>query len=173
MNTIASLTRSDPIAAERAIEDLADLFRASLGNSDEPISLEQELEVVRVYQRMEEQRLGDRLTVDWQLDDMPMQTPVPGLTIQPLLENAIYHGIEPLASGGVITITGKAHDGVVTISVSNPLAPENQRCKSNGHQLALDNIRQRLALTYGDRARLDVEELANQFRVLIEFPQAV
>jgi two-component system sensor histidine kinase AlgZ len=85
MNTIASLTRTDPLAAERAIEDLADLFRASLGNSDEPISLEQELEVARVYQRMEEQRLGDRLTVDWQLDDMPMQTRVPGLTIQPLL----------------------------------------------------------------------------------------
>jgi two-component system sensor histidine kinase AlgZ len=171
MNTIASLTRSDPLAAERAIEDLADLFRASLGNSDEPISLEQELEVARVYQRMEEQRLGDRLTVDWQLDNLPMQTPVPGLTIQPLLENAIYHGIEPLASGGVVTITGKAHDGVVSISVSNPLAPQNQRRKSNGHQLALDNIRQRLALTYGDRARLDVEERANHFSVLIEFPQ--
>jgi two-component system sensor histidine kinase AlgZ len=172
MNTIASLTRTDPLAAERAIEDLADLFRASLGNSDEPISLEQELEVARVYQRMEEQRLGDRLTVDWQLDDMPMQTRVPGLTIQPLLENAIYHGIEPLASGGVITIKGEAHDGIVSISVSNPLAPESQRRKSNGHQLALDNIRQRLALTYGDRARLDVEEHENHFRVLIEFPQA-
>ena len=89
MNTIASLTRSDPAAAERAIEDLADLFRASLGNSNEPISLEQELEVTRVYQRMEEQRLGDRLKVDWQLDNVPMQTRVPGLTIQPLLENAI------------------------------------------------------------------------------------
>ena len=171
MNTIASLTRSDPAAAESAIEDLADLFRASLGNSDEPISLEQEFEVTRVYQRMEEQRLGDRLQVDWQLNDVPMQTRVPGLTIQPLLENAIYHGIEPLASGGVVTITGGAQNGMVTVSVSNPLAPESQRRKSNGHHLALDNIRQRLQLAYGDRARLDVEELANQFSVRIGFPQ--
>ena len=171
MNTIASLTRSDPAAAESAIEDLADLFRASLGNSDEPISLEQEFEVTRVYQRMEQQRLGDRLQVDWQLNDVPMQTRVPGLTIQPLLENAIYHGIEPLASGGVVTITGGAQNGMVTISVSNPLAPESQRRKSDGHHLALDNIRQRLQLAYGDRARLDVEELANQFSVRIGFPQ--
>lgn len=171
MNTIASLTRSDPAAAESAIEDLADLFRASLGNSDEPISLEQEFEVTRVYQRMEQQRLGDRLQVDWQLNDVPMQTRVPGLTIQPLLENAIYHGIEPLASGGVVTITGGAQNGMVTVSVSNPLAPESQRRKSNGHHLALDNIRQRLQLAYGDRARLDVEELANQFSVRIGFPQ--
>ena len=171
MNTIASLTRSDPAAAESAIEDLADLFRASLGNSDEPISLEQEFEVTRVYQRMEQQRLGDRLQVDWQLNDVPMQTRVPGLTIQPLLENAIYHGIERLASGGVVTITGGAQNGMVTVSVSNPLAPESQRRKSNGHHLALDNIRQRLQLAYGDRARLDVEELANQFSVRIGFPQ--
>lgn len=172
MNTIASLTRSDPAAAESAIEDLADLFRASLGNSDEPISLEQELEVARVYQRMEEQRLGERLKVDWQLNNVPMQTRVPGLTIQPLLENAIYHGIEPLASGGVVTITGEARDGMVTISVSNPLTPEKQPRKSDGHRLALDNIRQRLQLAYGNSARLEVEEQANQFSVLIGFPQA-
>lgn len=172
MNTIASLTRSDPAAAESAIEDLADLFRASLGNSDEPISLAQELEVARVYQRMEEQRLGERLKVDWQLNNVPMQTRVPGLTIQPLLENAIYHGIEPLASGGVVTITGEVRDGMVTISVSNPLTPEKQRRKSDGHRLALDNIRQRLQLAYGNSARLEVEEQANQFSVLIGFPQA-
>jgi len=172
MNTIASLTRSDPAAAESAIEDLADLFRASLGNSDEPISLEQELEVARVYQRMEEQRLGERLKVDWQLNNVPMETRVPGLTIQPLLENAIYHGIEPLASGGVVTITGEARDGMVTISVSNPLTPEKQRRKSDGHRLALDNIRQRLQLAYGNSARLEVEEQTNQFSVLIGFPQA-
>ena len=171
MNTIASLTRSDPAAAESAIEDLADLFRASLGNSDEPISLEQELEVARVYQRMEEQRLGDRLQVDWQLNDVPLQTLVPGLTIQPLLENAIYHGVEPLAQGGIVTVKGAAHDGMVTIAVSNPLAPANQRRKTDGHHLALDNIRQRLQLAYGNNARLDVEEQEDRFNVVIGFPQ--
>jgi len=121
---------------------------------------------------MEEQRLGERLQVDWQLNNVPMQTRVPGLTIQPLLENAIYHGIEPLANGGVVTITGEVRDGMVIISVSNPLAPETQRRKSDGHHLALDNIRQRLQLTYGNSARLEVEERATQFSVLIGFPQA-
>ncbi|MGI9309269.1 MAG: sensor histidine kinase [Gammaproteobacteria bacterium] len=172
MNTIASLTRTDPDAAEQAVEDLADLFRASLSNPGESISLEQELEVARVYQRMEEQRLGDRLEVDWQLAEVPLQTRVPGLTIQPLLENAIYHGIEPLAEGGVITITGTANEDRVTIAVSNPLAPAEQRRESQGHRLALDNIRQRLELAYGERARMEIQQLADSFSVEIDFPLA-
>jgi len=171
MNTIAALTRSDPAAAESAVEDLADLFRASLSNPGESISLEQELEVARVYQRMEEQRLGKRLSVDWQLGDMPLQTRIPGLTIQPLLENAIYHGIEPRADGGVITITGAVDDDMVTITVSNPL-PEHGKQREGGHQLALENIRQRLELAYGRRTRLEVERAAESFRVLIGFPRA-
>ncbi len=170
MNTIAALTRTDPQAAESAVEDLADLFRASLSNPGESISLEQELEVARVYQRMEQQRLGSRLSVDWQLQDMPMQTRIPGLTIQPLLENAIYHGIEPRAEGGVITVSGAADDDMVTITVSNPL-PENDQQRPGGHQLALENIRQRLELAYGHRARMEVERAAASFRVLIGFPR--
>ncbi len=170
MNTIAALTRSDPQAAERAVEDLADLFRASLGNTDEPISFEQELEVAHVYERMEQQRLGSRLRIDWQLANLPMQTRVPGLTIQPLLENAIYHGIEPLADGGVITVTGEADENMLTISVANPLAPEGHRRRDGGHHIALDNIRQRLELAYGGRARMDVSELADRFQVVIGFP---
>lgn len=170
MNTIAALTRTDPQAAESAVEDLADLFRASLRNGDEPISLEQELEVAHVYERMEQQRLGSRLRIDWRLDKLPLQTRVPGLTIQPLLENAIYHGIEPLADGGVITVTGEADQDMVTISVGNPLAPQEQRRREGGHHLALDNIRQRLELAYGGRARMDVKELADHFLVVIGFP---
>lgn len=170
MNTIAALTRSDPIAAEKAVEDLADLFRASLSNPSESISLAQELEVTRVYQRMEEQRLGNRLIVDWQLHDIPLQTRVPGLTIQPLLENAIYHGIEPRADGGTVTIEGGAEGGQVTITVTNPLPADGKR-REGGHQLALDNIRQRLELAYGRRARMEVAATDTEFRVLIGFPQ--
>jgi two-component system sensor histidine kinase AlgZ len=172
MNTIAALTRTDPRAAESAVEDLADLFRASLGSTAEPISLEQELEVAHVYERMEQQRLGARLRIDWQLNDVPLQTRVPGLTIQPLLENAIYHGIEPLAEGGVITVTGATEQDMLTISVANPLAPRDQRRREGGHNLALDNIRQRLELAYGGRARMDVKELADHFLVVIGFPLA-
>jgi two-component system sensor histidine kinase AlgZ len=170
MNTIAALTRTNPAAAENAIEDLADLFRASLGDPGQPVSLEQELDTARIYQRMEQQRLGERLVVDWQLKGLPLQTRVPALIIQPLLENAIYHGIEPLVDGGVITVVGVLESGVVTLTVSNPLAPEGQRHDRNGHQIALDNIRQRLELAYGNRARFEVEQSAGQFRVLIGFP---
>jgi two-component system sensor histidine kinase AlgZ len=173
MNTIAALIRRNPDAAERAVEDLADLFRASLGNPDEPVSLQQELEVARVYQRMEQQRLGERLDVEWQMADVPLQTSVPALTIQPLLENAIYHGIEPLADGGLIRVFGSEHEGTITITVINPLAPIAQRRNNKGHQIALDNIRQRLELAYGGRARLEVEEQVDEFRVLISFPVAV
>jgi len=170
MNTIAALTRSDPKAAERAIEDLADLFRASLGKPGEPVSLEQELDVARVYERMEQQRLGDRLKVDWQIDNLPLDMRVPGLTIQPLLENAIYHGIEPLDRGGVVTVLGAMTDGMLTISVTNPVAPAGQYRKHEGHQLALNNIRQRMELAYGDRGIFEIEQLADTFRVRIGFP---
>ena len=128
--------------------------------------------MAQVYQRMEQQRLGDRLTVDWCLDDVPMNARIPGLTIQPLLENAIYHGIEPLAEGGVIRVTGASDDDGLTITVSNPVAPVEQRRNTSGHQIALDNIRQRLELAYGDRARMEVNNAADCFRVLIGFPQA-
>lgn len=173
MNTIASLTRSDPSAAEQAVEDLADLLRASLNKPGESVSLEEEFEVTRVYQRMEEQRLGDRLTVDWQVDELPLDTRIPSLTIQPLLENAIYHGIEPLASGGVITVVGEADDEGLTITVTNPVAPDSPRRDSKGHNIALDNIRQRLELAYGTRARMEVLSAADNFRVLVGFPLAI
>ncbi|MES1195421.1 MAG: histidine kinase, partial [Steroidobacter sp.] len=96
MNTIASLTRTDPQRAEAAVEDLADLFRANLRDARGHISLQDELEIARIYQRIEQLRLGDRLQVEWQVDALPMQAQVPCLLIQPLIENAVYHGIEPL-----------------------------------------------------------------------------
>ena len=170
MNTIAALTRTNPQAAEQATEDLADLFRASLASPGGSISLEQELEVMRVYQRMEEQRLGDRLRVDWQVEDLPLDTRVPGLTIQPLLENAIYHGIEPLAEGGTIEVKGELLEDMVMISVTNPINPAPESRPSHGNQLALENIRQRLELAYGDKAKLQIEKLANRFSVQVGFP---
>jgi two-component system sensor histidine kinase AlgZ len=170
MNTIAALTRTNPEAAEQATEDLADLFRASLNSTTGSISFEQELEVMRVYERMEAQRLGDRLAVDWQIDDVPLDTRVPGLSIQPLLENAIYHGIEPLPEGGVIEVKGTIADGMVMISVTNPVDPEQPDSVRKGNQLALDNIRQRLELAYGDRALFNINRLTDRFCVEVGFP---
>ena len=107
MNTIASLTRTDPRQAEEAVEDLSDLLRAKPVDSRDRTSLKEELEVAAIYQRIEKLRLGDRLSVRWDIDELPMRAQIPSLTIQPLLENAIYHGIELLPDGGEVTVTGK------------------------------------------------------------------
>ena len=92
MNTIASLARSRPDIAEEVVEDLADLFRASLGDAHTPATLARELELCREYLRIEAQRLGERLRTDWQVDGLPDDALLPPLTLQPLVENAVYHG---------------------------------------------------------------------------------
>src|SRR3981189_2466479 len=106
MNTIASLTRSNPAVAEQAVQDLADLFRANLSDKRDTITFEEEYEVARTYQRIEELRLGSRLQVVWKIDSLPRKALVPGLMLQPLLENALYHGIEPQPCGGRVPVTG-------------------------------------------------------------------
>ena len=95
LNTVASLTRSNPELAERLIEDLADLFRACLADSTDASTMADELKLVRGYLDIEALRLGERLQVDWDVEDMPEDTTVPSLLLQPLVENAVYHGIEP------------------------------------------------------------------------------
>jgi two-component system, LytTR family, sensor histidine kinase AlgZ len=171
MNTIAALTRSDPKRAEEAVEDLADLFRATLRDSHSPLRLKEELELTRIYQRIEALRLGDRLAVTWDVGALPMRAFVPGLTVQPLLENAIYHGIEPLEHGGTVTISGRVVDGEVELVVSNPVAQNvaagEQR---SGNRLALDNIRQRLELAYAGRGSLAVEQRPDCYKVTLRFP---
>jgi two-component system sensor histidine kinase AlgZ len=173
MNTIAALTRSDPKRAEEAVEDLADLFRATLRDSHSPLRLKEELELTRIYQRIEALRLGSRLDVRWDVGALPMRAFVPGLTVQPLLENAIYHGIEPLERGGTVTISGRVVDGEVELVVSNPVArnggPGEPRA---GNRLALDNIRQRLDLAYGGRGSLTVEQAPDRYQVTVRFPYA-
>lgn len=172
MNTIAALIGTKPVAAEQAVEDLADLFRASLSEPGQPISLKQELELARIYQRMEQQRLGDRLAVEWIVDEIPMRAMIPGLTIQPLLENAIYHGIEPDPSGGVVRIAGRRRGDMISITVSNPRPPASNQSGREGNRMALNNIRQRLELAYGKRASLNVVEDSDSYEVCLSFPFA-
>jgi len=167
MNTIAALTRSNPPRAEEAVQDLADLFRATLADKG-TITLAEELEVARTYQRMEQLRLGARLQVEWRTDALPADALVPGLVIQPLLENAIYHGIEPRPEGGTVTISGEVAAGLVTIVVRNPLDPlPGQR---EGHRLALANIRERLSLMYGERALMKSGRFDAEYIVTLRFP---
>jgi two-component system, LytTR family, sensor histidine kinase AlgZ len=170
LNAIAALTRSDPPRAEEAVEDLADLFRATLRDSNSPLRLKEELELTRIYQRIEELRLGARLRVNWEVGELPMRAFVPGLTIQPLLENAIYHGIEPLDGGGTVTISGRIVGNRIEISVLNPVAAERNANGRQGNQLALENIRQRLRLAYGDDGALEIDRQPASYRVTIRFP---
>ena len=169
MNTIASLTRTDPRQAEEAVEDLSDLLRANLGGSGARTTLKAELEVAAIYQRIEKLRLGDRLNVRWNVADLPMRALIPSLTIQPLLENAIYHGIELLPDGGDVTVIGKRDDKFLEISISNPVA-EGETRATGGNQMALANIRQRFELAYGSRATVSIEAGSSAHAVRLRFP---
>jgi two-component system sensor histidine kinase AlgZ len=169
MNTIASLTRSNPRQAEEAVEDLSDLFRANLAVSGDRTTLKAELEVAAIYQRIEKLRLGDRLRVRWDVADLPMRTLIPSLTIQPLLENAIYHGVELLPDGGEVTVVGKCDEHYLSISISNPVAPGKRRAK-DGNKMAMANIRQRFELAYGTRATVEVDDTETTYTVRLRFP---
>jgi len=169
MNTIAALTRSNPAAAESAVEDLADLFRASLSDSKELIRLEQELEITRVYQRMEQQRLGERLIVNWKLDDLPRNARIPSLTLQPLLENAVYHGVEPLPEPGTVDVEGRRKGDMIYICVRNQLPIEKYKSPP-GNRIARNNIHERLRLAFGPRAGLTVAIDQTHYEVTVAFP---
>jgi two-component system sensor histidine kinase AlgZ len=168
MNTIAALTRSDPAQAESAVQDLADLFRANLSEKRNTITLAEELEVAQIYQRIEQLRLGSRLHVQWNITQLPKQALVPGLLLQPLLENAIYHGVEPQPRGGVVTVTGELSGGLITVVVRNPV---NERQNDReGNKLALANIRERLSLMYGERALVKAGRFDEEYIVTLRFP---
>lgn len=168
MNTIASLTRSNPAVAEQAVQDLADLFRANLSDKRDTITFEEEYEVARTYQRIEELRLGPRLQVAWKIDSLPRKALVPGLMLQPLLENAIYHGIEPRPGGGTVTVTGELAGNLITIVVRNPVGDyESER---EGNRLALANIRERLGLLYGERGLVKSGRFDTEYIVTLRFP---
>ena len=169
MNTIASLTRSDPRQAEEAVEDLSDLLRASLSGTRNRTSIKEELEVAAIYQRIEKLRLEDRLNVRWDIAELPMRARIPSLTIQPLIENAIYHGIELLPDGGDVVVTGRRDGRYLQIAVSNPIAPGKSRSKG-GNKMAMANIRQRFDLAYGSRASVDVDDADDRYTVTLRFP---
>ena len=170
MNTIASLTRIDPLKAEAAVEHLSDLFRASLIESKESQSLEEEFELCRGYLEIESLRLGDRLQVKWQVESLPKDARVPPLLLQPLLENAVYHGIEPLPEGGVIVITGHLDNQCIHLDIDNPLPQKETARNKQGHQIAQSNIRERLQALYGAKAGLDLQIKQDGYHTSIFFP---
>jgi two-component system sensor histidine kinase AlgZ len=171
MNTVASLTRSDPRRAEAVVEDLADLFRAALSDGRGGSTLGQELELVRRYLEVEQQRLGERLRLDWDLEELPEEAPLPLLVLQPLVENAVYHGVEPSPGPAVIRIAGRYRNNRVNVSVRNSLPPESQGAHHReGNRMALDNVRQRLEAMYPERTSLTLGRVEEEFQVRLVFP---
>ncbi|MEW8657526.1 MAG: histidine kinase [Candidatus Thiodiazotropha endolucinida] len=170
MNTIASLTRSDPAMAEEVVEDLADLFRVSLGDASQLSSLGKELDLARQYLSIEHYRLGERLKLVWDLNDLPEQAKIPPMIIQPLLENAVYHGIEPAAKGGTITITGRYRRNRINLSIRNTLPEADERSHREGNRLAMENIRARLAGVYDLEASLTESNIDGEHQVRLAIP---
>ena len=171
MNTIASLINIDAAKAEKAVEDLSDLFRASLQEKPHH-SLEDEIDLTRSYVDIEQLRLGDRLQVSWELDDLP-DMELPALSLQPLVENAIYHGIEPLPQGGVIKIQAHIENNLLCLTVSNPIDKQGRMKISKGNHMAQNNIETRLALLYGGAASFIIDEQPKQYSVTLRIPVEV
>lgn len=173
MNTIASLTRSQPVAAERAVEDLADLFRISLRDATAPHRLADEVAVCQQYLGIEALRLGERLRTTWDLGQLPKDALLPALSLQPLVENAVYHGIEPQPGGGTLWITGQRQRDQIMISIGNSCgrrpATGGNRHRA-GNRMAQTNVAQRLQAFFGPRARVKVEANHHTYQVQLRFP---
>jgi two-component system sensor histidine kinase AlgZ len=169
MNTVAALVRVDPPAAERTVEDLSELFRAALGAEDKPITLGAELGLIDRYLAIEQLRLGDRLQVQRELGDLPLDMEMPALLLQPLVENAVLHGIQPRRQGGALRILGRRTGDGVEIEIDNP-QPDAASSRRNGH--GMDSVRRRIAYHFGERGRLDVRVEDGVYRVIVGLPYA-
>jgi two-component system, LytTR family, sensor histidine kinase AlgZ len=168
LNAVLSLIRARPQQAEEALESLSDLFRAAMRDPAELVGLADEIDLGKQYLALEKLRLGDRLAVDWQIGDISLNLPIPPLMLQPLLENAVYHGIEPAAEGGVVRISISQRGDELHIAIANPVAGQGQHAA--GHQMAVANIRERLALYYDLEARLEINVGKEFYEVRITLP---
>lgn len=170
LNSIAALVGSRPAEAETLIEDMAELMRSGLEARARLVPLAEELTLVRAYLRIEQARLAERLGVDWQVENGAEALEVPLLSLQPLVENAVYHGIERLATPGVIGIAARRDGAMLHLSVSNP-RPDAAAPAHQGQRVAVDNIAQRLALIYGEnQARLELGEEGDRFVARLTLP---
>ena len=169
INAVLSLVREEPRRAERALEDMADLFRVLMRDNRELAPLADELELCRQYLDLEQLRLGERLVVDWNLKSMPGDALVPPLVLQPLLENAVYHGIEPSSAPGVVSVNVFLTRGYVHAVLRNPYRKEGGG-HHGGNKMALANVRERLALHFDAEASLESRVTREGYEVHIRMP---
>jgi two-component system sensor histidine kinase AlgZ len=168
INAVLGIVRADPKRAETALEDMSDLFRMAMAYSGDLVPIRQEVELARQYLALEQLRLGERLKVNWHMDDMPEDALLPPLMLQPLLENAVYHGIEPLTEGGIIDVRVYRSGNEMHLEMYNPR--QEQGSHHVGNKIALANIRERLALQFDIEARYTVESGKDFYRVHIMLP---
>ena len=196
INAVLGIIRSQPKQAETALEDMADLFRMAMSDARDLVPLSREIQLSKQYIALEQLRMGERLSVDWQMQDVPDNALIPPLLLQPLLENAVYHGIEALPQGGCIKINLRLSGDELRLTVENPYAErspaarglhgtgdfnnnyESERSAPSGtgnkqrsnNKMALQNIRERLDLLFDAEARYQVESGKNFYRVEIVLP---
>lgn len=168
LNAVLGTMRVEPRRAESALEELAELFRAAMADGKQLSTLADEIALCRKYLDLEHLRLGERLKVRWQLEHCPEDALVPPLMLQPLLENAVYHGVEPSTRPTEISIRIERERDTVRIELANPYhdAPGHHA----GNRMALANIRERLALFFDLEARLETDTRDGIYRVSIGFP---
>ena len=168
INAVLSLIRSQPKRAETALEDMADLFRVLMSENRDLVPLVEEISLCQKYLDLEKLRLEDRLKISWQIADMPSNAMIPPLILQPLLENAVYHGIEPMPEGGEIIVHIYTKLKELYISISNPFAAQND--KHTGNKMAMKNIKERLKLHFDLESAFKAESKNNRYVVHIRIP---
>lgn len=170
MNIIASLITIDPETAEKVVEDLSVLFRASLNEAtSKPVRLEEEIDLCEKYLHIESLRLDDRLTVEWQIAVDTSKLRIPLLTLQPLLENAVYHGIQPLPGGGTVKVEIQEAGDDIEITITNPVS-NSESGHTGGNRMALENIRNRMLAVYGPGVSLVTQRGENDFTTRLTYP---
>ncbi|MGB7181226.1 MAG: histidine kinase, partial [Burkholderiaceae bacterium] len=168
LNTVLGLMRSNPRQAETTLENLSDLFRVFMKDSRELVPLDEEVLLCKEYLSIEKLRLDTRLEVAWHIEDMPGDALLPSLLLQPLIENAVHHGIEPRSETGLIDITIAKHGERIRADIVNPIAESAPTKK--GNQMALSNIRERLSLTFDVEGHLVTTTEDGLFRATVTFP---
>jgi len=168
LNAVLGLIRRDPKRAERALEDLADLFRTLMSEPRQFVRLADEIALLERYADLEQLRLGERLRITWELDAAPADALLPPLVLQPLLENAVFHGVEPGTAAGEVLVRIERRGDRVLARIENPYVEEQQR--RAGNRMALDNIRERLALFFDAEARIQTSSDGSRYSVEIEIP---
>ncbi len=168
LNAVLALIRRDPKRAERTLEDLADLFRSLVSDAQSFVRLSDEIALLERYAEIEQLRLGERLRITWELDAAPSDALLPPLVLQPLLENAVYHGVEPATEPGNVLVHIERRGDRVIARIENALI--EAEAERSGNRMALDNIRERLALFFDAEARMSTRTDAGRYRVEIDMP---